>query len=373
MMKNRNFVQAYEHIQPDERVYHRTLTHVMNRLSAERKNRRQIRLKRVGLVAACIVLLIVLSTVAIASYTKWQLPQPKTYSSPDGGHYDIHRESTYRYDANDGEFIPATAVAETDPVNLACSDEELIRQAVTILELAGLEDVSTELLKVRRQSNLYYGREEAEVYFLNSEIKTTVRFHAETGELISFSSIDYTMDEQSVCKTEAEATALAVDYYSRLPVPQSYVMTDCEIYDEQYWSFSFCREVAEGLYSYYEMVRIAINPVSGRLVGCNAFHIPLLDDHLPEDKPLTQEEAEVVAMSLTKVNLQSWDLESADIEVVHPNYFFTSDGNPNLEACPVTRLGWRLVYNNPDSQFADKITILVDLYNGEILGGDMTK
>lgn len=365
-MKNQNIVRAYDHIQPEDSVYNRVLAQVNHRLSAERQARRQLRLRRIVLAAACIALFIALSTITIATYEQWHLPQPSTYTSPDGGNLDIHREETYHYT---GETTPDEPEANDTQ---AWTDQQFIEAAVAILELAGLEDVDTSELKVRRQSNLYYDREEAEVFFLNGEILTTVRFHAQTGSLISLSSVDYTTTGEAVCQTEAEAEALAKDYYSRLPVPQTYVLTGYEVYDEQYWSYSFCREVMEGLFSYYEMVRISINPVSGRLTGCNVFHIPLLDDHSPEDVPLTQEEAEAMAQSLSKVNLQNRILESATVEVVHPNYFFTEQSSPNLESCAVTRLGWRLVYTNPNSTFADEITILIDLYTGELLGGDMT-
>lgn len=365
-MNHQNIVSAYDRIQPEEDIYDRVLNRVNHRLKQERLSCRQQRLRRAILLVACIALFLALSTITIATYRQWRLPQPSTYSSPDGGNLDIHREETYHYDPENTDFTEPTTA--TQP----WTDQQFIREAVSVLELAGLEDVDTGDLRVRRQSNLYYNREEAEVFFLSGEIRTTVKFHAQTGALLSLSSTDYTTDTEPVCQTEAEAEELAKDYYSRLPVPQTYVLTVCEKYDEQYWSYSFCREVMDGLYSYYEMVRISINPVSGRLTGCNVFSIPLLDDHSPEDVPLTQEEAESIALSLTRVNLQGHILESATVEVVHPNYFFTGQSSPNLESCAVTRLGWRLVYTNPDSPFADEITILIDLYTGELLGGDMT-
>ncbi len=365
-MRNHDIVSAYDHVQPEDAVYDRILNQVQHRLSTERITRRQLRLRRSILLAAGLTLFIALSTITTATYRQWRLPQPSTYSSPDGGNLDIHREETYRYDPENTDFTEPTTASQP------WTDQQFIREAVSVLKLAGLEDVDTRELSVRRQSNLYYNREEAEVFFLNDEIRTTVKFHAQTGALLSLSSTDYTTDTAPVCQTEAEAEVLAKDYYSRLPVPQTYVLTGCEQYDEQYWSYSFCREVMDGLYSYYEMVRISVNPVSGRLTGCHVFSIPLLDDHSPEDVPLTQEEAESIALSLTGVNLQGRILESAAVEVVHPNYFFTGLISPNLESCAVTRLGWRLVYTNPDSFFADKVTVFIDLYTGELLGGDMT-
>ncbi len=363
-MKDQRFIDAYDKIEPEDAIYDRVLTNVQQRLTAERQTRRQVRARRILLTAVCVALFIALSTIAIATYERWTLPEPTAYTSPEGGNLDIHQEETYLYSTE--------AVPEDTTADRALTDQWFMQEAVAILELAGLEDVRLNELKVRRQTNLYYDREEAEVFFLNSDVRTSVKFHAETGMLISLSSIDLATADEAVCQTEAEAEALAWHYYERLPVPQDYVMTGYEAYDEQYWSYSFCREVMEGLYSYYEMVRIAVNPVSGRLTGCNVFHIPLLDDHDPGDQPLSQQEAESIAQSLARVNLQGRILESAEVEVVHPNYFFTEHSSPNLEACAVTRLGWRLVYNNPDSSVADEITILIDLYTGELLGGDMT-
>ena len=123
----------------------------------------------------------------------------------------------------------------------------------------------------------------------------------------------------------------------------------CEKYDEQYWTYDFCREVEPGLYSWYECVRISINPVSGELEGCHVFYVPLLDDHQEGDQPLTE------AQALDVVRARGFD----------PDH------------CKELRI--RKVVETPNWIFSDQNTeanvifILVDYYTGEILGGDMTQ
>ena len=147
-------------------------------------------------------------------------------------------------------------------------------------------------------------------------------------------------------------------------------MRHVEHYDEQYWSYDFCREAAPGIYSAYECVRIAINPVSGALNGVNVFYVPLLDDHVPEDEALTREQAQAAAQACPELHLDGYRLREAEITVGLPNWIFTPYEAANAKISGVTRLCWSLVYERPDSEFADEVHVLVDLYTGQILGGD---
>ena len=128
------------------------------------------------------------------------------------------------------------------------------------------------------------------------------------------------------------------------------------------------------MYSWYEAAKIAVNPQTGRLTGCSTFYTPLLDDHEPGDIPLTAEQAEEIARSCDHINLEKHELESCELTVVLPNWWFTDKmaDSLNAQSCDVTRLGWTLKFENKDSEFADIIILYVDYYTGEILGGDMT-
>lgn len=299
----------------------------------------------------------------IAAYQGWHLPEPKQYEpDPEMGIYSIQTEQTYQYDGEEPE--------QTGPAGAQLEDRDFIQKAVQILHTAGLEDIDTGLMRVVRQENLLYGRQEAEVFFENEAVKTSVTFDAAFGHLLSLSSIDWQADEAAASQ---DPGALAQEYYEKLPVAQGYVrMEQVEQYDDQYWSYSFCKEVQPGLFSYYEMVRISVNPVSGRLVGCNVFHFPLLDDHGAEDTPLKESDAIAVAEDLDKIDLRDYVLESARVQVVLPNWWFTEYMDGDLQYSDVSRLGWVLNYTKPDSEFADEITVWIDYYSGEVLGGGMT-
>lgn len=314
--------------------------------------------------AACIAALVTLSLTCYAAYQKWILPKPESYTlDPKRGVYVEHDSETY------------TELPSSVPENDVFTDEYFLARSAEIISQIGLNDIETSTMTVVRQENQFWAREEVEVYFDQDKNNTSIKFDAKSGYMLSLSGIDWIeTPEGAACASEEEALALASDYYANIPVPQGYEYTGCTEYDEQYWSFEFCKKVGEDLYNYYEMVRIGINPVSGRLTGVNVFYVPLLDDHGPDDKPLTQEQAEKIAAACPYLNLDNYQLESAKIAVVLPNWWYTEymTGAGTLKASDVTRLGWSLIYNNPNSEFADKICIDIDLYTGDILGGGMT-
>lgn len=352
---------AYDGAAPGQETAQKMLQNIR---AFRRPAPRRFGLRRALTAAACVAVVAALSLAGLAGYERWVLPKPETYTpSPEGGSWEIHSQTE--------ETAPVTG--ETAPEMY--TDAWFLTRAAELLKQAGLGDVDTDRMTVKWQKDLGWDREEVEITYPDSDVPTTVRFDAESGYLLHLSSIDMVqVPETAVCETLEEAIELARAYYERLPVPQGYVYTDCTEYDDQYWSLEFCREVSEGLYNPYEMVRIGLNPVSGRLVGLNVFYVPLLDDHGPGDEPLTREQAEAAVEACGKVHLEGKVQRSADISVVLPNWFFTDymADSVNAKASDVTRLAWVLVYEDPDSEFADAACVYVDLYTGEILGGDVT-
>lgn len=116
---------------------------------------------------------------------------------------------------------------------------------------------------------------------------------------------------------------------------------------------------------------------------CNAFYVPLLDDHKEGDVPLTKERAvEIAADTLKKQNLDPAQAEiTAGVEIVHPNYTYTPYGwnygqiedEKNLRMSSVTRLAWDVIFTAEREYFTQEVRIYVDLYTGEVLGGDEAK
>lgn len=74
------------------------------------------------------------------------------------------------------------------------------------------------------------------------------------------------------------------------------------------------------------------------------------------------------------VYIERYTLQSAEVQVVLPNWMFTeqlpTDGE--ARASTVTRLAWVLIYEDTNSEFADMVWVYIDYYTGEVLGGDMT-
>ncbi len=359
-MRSKRIYDAYESIGPKDGTFDAMLQGIEEKAGETTQVKRNP-LRQVVLVAACLGLIIAISGVGYAAYQKWRLPEPESYELGEMGNLDIHSETDYT-----GEVIGNPEDAEP------LTDEYFISKAVEILHSVGLTEVDTDAMTVSRQEHMYWDREEAEVSFTQDDNRTSVTFDADSGQFLNLTGIEWSEGEENACETKEEAEALAKEFYELLPVPQGYVLRSCTEYDEQYLSFDFCREVLEGIYSSYESVRISINPKTGKLNLCNVFYTPLLDDHEPGDEPLTQEEAEAIALSCDQLNLSNYTLKEAGVYPVLPNWAFTEHAGINHKASKVTRLGWMLTYENTDSEFADIVTIKIDYYTGEILGGDMT-
>ena len=360
---------AYDRCLPDEAHRAELYARVLQTAQARSKKSPAGRLiRRIALAAAITALLAALSMAGYAAYQRWILPVPETYvPNESGGIYAVQDRIVY----DNSEW---TDQAHSPADEEQSADAALLARALEILEQAGVETVSPERMTLTRQENLYWGREEAEILFDQGDIRTSVKFNAETGKFLGLSGIDWQLEGSTACATRAEADALARQYYEALPVEQGYQLIDCEEYDAQYWSYDFCREVEPGVFNQYEMVRISINPISGRLTGCVVFYVPLLDDHEPGQERISREEAEQIARACPFVDLEGYTLRSAEVGIGIPNWNFTAYGSgPNHRASDVSRWAWTLIFEKPNGAFTDRILILTDCYTGEILGGDVAK
>ena len=292
---------------------------------------------------------------------------------PEHGNVLVHTEQRYSLPPQTEAAAPGeSAIPSEEPE--ALSDLYFIEKARSILSRAGVPGPEAGEAAVRRQTHLYWNREEAEVSWRLNDIPYSVTFDAQTGVFIGMDGIDWVIEDAAACSTQAQADELARRYYESLPVEQGYVMRSCEKYDEQFWSYDFCREVEPGLFSWYECVRVAINPVSGALVNCRVFYVPLLDDHQPGDVPLTEAQA-LEAIRSAGFDPEGWDTATVEKTVGLPNWNFTDQMTIDAQAPAVSRLCWSVtLYVGPDENtpFSTETRILVDYYTGEILGGDTT-
>lgn len=381
-MKDR-IQNAYRKAAPDQagtvRIYEKILNRA-NAAEAERTTRRSASFpRRLAVVAAVVAAVVLMASVGYAAYQHWFLPAPETYEPGNNGIYQEHDRKDYNLAELDsrGETDPKpeNGTEETDSqIIVPLTDEAFIYKGLDILTQVGMLDVRPEQLTVIRQENLYWGREEAEVAFNQGEVQTSVKFNAATGRFLGMHGIDWQLEENISCSTDADAAKLAQRFYEALPVEQGYALTHLEKYDGQYWSYEYCREVEPGIFNQYEMVRVAINPVSGRLTGCTVFYVPLLDDHAPGQERITQEQAEQIVLDNIPKEVEGMNMTQAETRIVFPNWIYTEYGSlPNRRASEVTRWAWVLVYEKENSEFTEQIRVYVDCYTGEILGGDATK
>jgi len=383
-MKNERIIAAYNRKKPDAYTQNKILRSILRHNAASAEKEDQSAMKQKHILRTVVITVISLSALAAlavggnAAYKAWSLPEPTTYEpADDGSIYEVTSSTKYTSEILEEPSSESEAAPSSEPQTP--TDQEMITSAVKILEIVGLSDVSTDSMKVSRQTDLSYGREEVAVTFTQSEVHTDFTFLASTGKLLHMSSIDFVGVTGVDPAKELSAEQMARYYYSILPVEQGYDLIDHVEYDDEYYSYDFCRKVSDDLYNAYEMVRIGINPQTGRLCGVNVFCFPLLDDHQEGDVALTKEDAlAVLAASDKTARLVSadtcYELQSAEIRIVLPNWVFSEqdDGNINRQYSEITRYAWSLTFENPTSEFADEVYVYVDLYTGEILGGDMT-
>lgn len=295
--------------------------------------------KRPLTAAACAVLIVALSALSSTVYQKWNFAKSAQSSR--------NTAAATRADAVGDN----NAASDRNPA-AALTDEVFIQKAVKILQILNMEDTA------KAPSYVMHDWEyaDAEVYFNENANVACIKFHEQTGEFLGMSCMDWDLDG-TVCTTYEEAEKLAEQYYEILPVPQGYVLREHYKMNGERWDFRFWREVQEDVYSMYEAVSISVNPQTGRLIQCMVHSVPLLDDHEPEDVPITAEEAEKLARACLK-NTKNYQTAGCELEVVQPVIPEPQD---------FTRLSWCLSFENPSSDYEDRVTICVDYYTGEIL------
>lgn len=371
-MKSEKLIRAYERALPSEEKRLGILYAVLRENRSDSASGRRNTMKRkpvwrtILIAAAITAILAALTAGGYAAVKKWSLPAPETYAPTQNGSVDVHDTVIYREEDLESSGTAAGTEAEMPSVP---SDTDLIRKAITLLQTLGMENVKSEEMTVTHQTQNWYPREETEIRFERDEIRTSITYNSETGKFLKLDGFDSAMLPGESCADEDAAAACARSFYEKLPVEQGYVLTPMvEKYDDDLWMYEFCREVEPGLYNDYEMVRLTINPETGRLVMVNVFFFPLLDDH-GEEPALTEEEA--IARVEARFNVSGFRLVDVTKRIVLPNWWWDeANQGEHLRFARVTRWAWVIRYQAPNSMYTYDDAFYVDLYTGEILGGD---
>ncbi len=354
-------------------------------LQAERPPVRRRRGLRFGLLLAAAVALI--GVVSALAVQRWHRPQAQTYT---GDTVKVQSQTDY-VERTDGSYEAVDGAAAEQTEDTARNDAFFLREAVRVLRLLGVEK-EEQTLHLQRELEERWNREQVRVSFPTEDgDEASVLFDAQSGYLIGVSTYHWAEMEQQPMD-EAQALQTAQAWYELLPYPQGYEYTAVNQFDEGAWMYMFGRNVTVSiageqltLVNDYEQVRITIDPRDGSFLMSNCFYVPLLDDHAPEDQPLGREEAIRLAQSVYARSLEDWQA-SAEYAIVLPNTFYDareSSTEPRAErAYDVTRLAWVVTFSTTeevlDEQTGEVIRwesarkVYVDLYTGEILGGDMT-
>ena len=320
---------------------------------------------RILIIAASMIIIV---SVCYATYDYWKLPPPEIIDDlppvvelPDSesniSELPDSQNNEQNGADNDSDFnYPAAASEILKKLNIDTSD-------IT-------PQMSTEYAT-------RYNREQMRVSF--GDISITF----DSKDIIPISGQLPKKSSGSNPISEQEALSLAQELYDKLPFPKGYVYSSVNRIDDEYGIFSFTRGyniITDSGTVYienpYEEIRITVNFMSGTVESWNSFYFPLLDDHKPEDTPISEQQA--IQIASDKIENIDGCTVSANIGITLPNYMFTEyfeniAQGENYVYPSVTRIVWQIEFNRSQQSFTDKTKIYVDYYTGEILGGDQAK
>lgn len=361
-----------------------------------RRHRTWFRAAVVAVLAVCLTL------SAWAAYEAWRMPEPRTYQ---GDPIQTLEEHSYSWDPALGCYVPEDPTQPGEAGEPAAyPDSYFLNQAQQVLDLVDRAQTHGSDLKVTRQLNQSWDRQEVLVSFRDESNRRSVTFDAESGYLIGVSALD-AWREGGQLMGEAAALAAAQSYYDQLPYARGYQYGGVEKFDDGSWMYYFNRPVTVELWGQeqtvqndYEQVRITIDPRDGSFQMSHCFYVPLLDDHQPGEEPLTQAQAAQIAQELD-IFAQALDAYECTGEVaiclpapqtvkgysaMEPGTDTQGGGTQDAQTgapeealgyryASVSRLCWSLQYTGSLHGFSDSYHICVDLYTGEVLAIDATK
>lgn len=258
---------------------------------------------------------------------------------------------------------PVAVQKELEVVELQFSEADFKEKAIEVFAVAGYTDCDVDNFVISEITDNLTDKTVVEIAWEHEEGFPQCRFFKETGQFKSLFNTKWSENTTAVVQTMDEAMALATELYEALPVEQGYVYQTYEIYDEQYWSFYFYKEVAPDVYSPYEAVTLSINPVTGQLANAVQFCFPLQVEYDPTRTALSLEDAEEIAQSYERVDISQHTLESARIGVTMSQAYDE----------PYSNLVWVLTYDRFNAEgFDNKIQLSIDLYTGDVLLVDRT-
>lgn len=355
--------QALDHLTPSSLPYPGTEA-IQARFRAKTKRRRHW-VRRGLLLAAAVA---ALCAGAYAAHFSWRLPSPTPIT---GDPIQIQTTQDYSYSSQDaaytGETLPEETVTES-----GFTDADFLDQALAVLSVLERE-VDQSQMTVTHALDQRWSRSIVTVSFPLEEQEVDVTFDESGGNLLSIHNWPASDAGQGLpVMSEEDALAAAEDWYRRLPYVQGYEYTYVNQIDDGAWMYSFCRPMeveVDGetihLYNAYEEVRITIDPRTGAFILSNSFYVPLLDDHQPEDTPLT--EAEAIAIAQAQRGDFGFDKITAEVAICHPNYWGV-EGSADYAYVSVTRLAWSVTFYSYGELFDTMTMVDVDLYTGEVLG-----
>jgi len=309
-------------------------------------------------VLLAVAVMAVISIACYAAIESWRLPPPKDIGDVPPV-IEIPDDKTNGEDAADGDV-----------------DIDFIGIAESILDTIGI-DRNGLVPKITMEYATQYSRNQARVSF--GDINITL--DAQDGTLISGELLKESSDGEPV--SEDQSLTSAKEFYEKMPFAKGYVYHGVNPVSREYKLYSFIRAYdieingqVEHIVNPYEEVRITVNTVSGKVESWNSFYFPLLDDHKESDVPVSKETAVRLALERLKI-MDGYEI-SAEPEIVLPNYIYSDyrnedDGYKNYAYPSVTRLAWTVVFSKDNELFKDRKKVYVDLYTGEILGGDQMK
>lgn len=189
----------------------------------------------------------------------------------------------------------------------------------------------------------------------------------------------YTADSlgNAPINTPTEAVERARAYYNwGLPFPTNYDMVSAQRQGDV-WFVTYHRTARlknlPKLRSDSQKVVLQISALDGEMIQADCFDLPLIQsgtDQNPIEKELAVKFAD---QALSQNGIQGYVVQDATSAIVEPNFIFTkrADGSAYEPVCHLSRAVWLVSYLPQDKSQPGTISVYVDAYTGQVLGGTL--
>ena len=316
--------------------------------------------KRYFLIAALISLI---GVISCAEEYQWRLPLPQIHES---------NNAIASTDAGDEKVIinNNNLVAESG-MQLDELSKNLVLDSINLLKELKVEGFDSEEATIVKEFDSSRSREVIKIEFM-AETSCPTFTYDQYGNFLSVTGMSGIYTAEQEVYTKEQLLEMAECYYKILPIKQHYQLSNYSL-EDGYLEVNYYATAKDGTCNPFEGVRLLICEKNGSLSVGTIFQSSLVEE---DGIGLSENEAIIIAeKSLSEIqsDFEDFILDESKKDIVQPNYLYTKYENVALDADGITNSRWAWVFRytkSNSSGVSKKIGIYIDLFTGEVIGGE---